>query len=201
MQAYKLLSGVTRFQISVRERDGVVADLPSAVLRENFPVFHQAVAWFPELPPETFLPCLAFARLSVELPGPALRATAWLAFNDLRHAIEDAEAYYEQSDLVLPNERIAAAMGLFERRVINYIAACEATLRVMPAGETQPLEAALALAGHIRMRVTGLEPASDLTHLISQVLRERDRLPVPSVLPTLDPRTLHEIERADGVDR
>ena len=92
LQAHQLVAGVTRWQIGLREQEGWVIDLPDAVLRENWPVFAQAGHWFPEIPQETFLPCVTWARLAVELPGIALRAAAWLALNDLQHADEEAEA-------------------------------------------------------------------------------------------------------------
>lgn len=67
---------------------------------------------------ETFLPCVTWSRLNVELPGVALRAAAWLALNDLQHAIDDAEA-----DPV-------ADMAWFARRVQNVINACAARWRL-----------------------------------------------------------------------
>jgi hypothetical protein len=197
VQAYEMLAGVTRFQIALRGREGAVIDLPSTVLRENYRVFEKAARWFAEIPQETFLPCLAFARLSVELPGAALRASAWLALNDLQHAIDDAELLYERTGRSTP-QQTSAVMAAFERRVLNLIGACQATLRVMPSDEAQPLELALELAREIRYAATGLVSTQPTSALIAQVLRERDRLPVPAVLPTLDPRPIDVIDAADN---
>jgi hypothetical protein len=83
LQANELVAGVTRWQIGLRGHDGWVIDLPSSVLRVNWPVFEQAARSFGEIPQETFLPCVTWSRLAVELPGAALRAAAWLALNDL----------------------------------------------------------------------------------------------------------------------
>jgi hypothetical protein len=182
LQANELVAGVTRWQIGLRAHDGWVIDLPSTVLRANWPVFERAAHWFREIPQETFLPCVTWSRLSVELPGAALRAAAWLALNDLQHAIDDAEA--------LP----MADMAWFERRVQNVINACAATLAVMPTEEAQPLEVALDLARKIRLSLAGMSLARPLEVLIDDVLRERDRLPAPPVIPTIDPRPLTSAE-------
>lgn len=178
LQANGLVAGVSRWQIGLRQRDGWVIDLPSSVLRENWPVFERAAQWFREIPQETYLPCLTWARLSVELPGVALRAAAWLALNDLQHAIEEAES------------RAALDIRWFDRRVQNVIGACAATLRVMPPIEAKPLQVALDLALDIQSALAGMRRTRPLEVLIAEVLRERDRLPVPAVLPTVDPRPL-----------
>jgi hypothetical protein len=178
MQANELVAGVTRWQIGLRGHEGWAIDLPSAVLRSNWPVFERAARWFSEIPQETFLPCLTWSRLAVELPGPALRAAAWLALNDLQHVIDEAEA------------QPATNVVWLERRVQNVITACEATLDVMPRGEAQPLEVALELARELFYAIAGLGTARAFETLVPEVLRERDRLPVPAVLPTVDPRPL-----------
>jgi hypothetical protein len=183
LQANGLVAGVTRWQIGLRERDGWVIDLPATVLRENWPVFERAARWFEEIPQETFLPCVTWARLAVELPGVAMRAAAWLALNDLQHAIEEAET------------RAVLDIPWFERRVLNVIGACSATLRVMPPAEAQPLQVALDLARHIRLALAGMQLSRPLEVLIREVLRERDRLPVPAILPTVDPRPVTVAEQ------
>jgi hypothetical protein len=178
LQANELLAGVTRWQIGLRGRDGWVIDLPTSVLRENWPVLARAIQWFPEIPQGTFLPCTTWARLTVELPGPALRAAAWLGLNDLQSAIDEAEA------------RGTLDVGWFDRRMQNMIAACAATLRVMPPTEAQPLQVALQLAREIRYALAGVPTSRPLEVLIDEILRERNRLPVPAVMPTIDPRPL-----------
>jgi hypothetical protein len=185
LQANGLLAGVTRWQIGLRGDDNWAIDLPASVLRENWPVFERAARWFPEIPQETFLPCVTWTRLAVEPPGVAMRAAAWIALNDLQHAIEEAE------DRNLPDVR------WFERRVQNVIGAAAATLRVMPQAEAQPLETALDLARSIRFALAGMTVSRPLEVLIRDVLHERDRLPVPAILPTVDPRPLTVVE-ADG---
>lgn len=182
LQANELVAGVTRWQIGLRGQDGWVIDLPSTVLRANWPVFERAAYWFREIPQETFLPCVTWSRLDVELPGVALRAAAWLALNDLQHAIEDAEA------------GPVVDMAWFERRVQNVINACVATLGVMPTAEAQPLQVALELARNIRFSLAGMSALWPLEVLIDDVLRERERLPVPAVMPTIDPRPLTSAE-------
>ncbi len=184
LQANELVAGVTRWQIGLRGDEGWVIDLPSSVLRANWPVFERAANWFREIPQETFLPCVTWSRLAVELPGVALRAAAWLALNDLQHAIEEAEA------------APVLDIGWVERRVQNVINACAATLIVMPTAEAQSLQVALELARNIRSSIAGMRVSRPLEVLIHDVLRERDRLPVPAVVPTLDPRPLTLTERA-----
>jgi hypothetical protein len=178
MQANELVAGVTRWQIGIRGEDAWVIDLPSTVLHLNWPVFQRAALWFPVMPQETFLPCLTWCRLQVELPGVALRAAAWLALNDLQHAIDDAAAE--------PILDVAA----FARRVENVINACGATLAVMPSAEAQPLQIAHKLARDLHSSLAGSGEPWPLDVLVNQVLRERDRLPVPAVMPTIDPRPL-----------
>lgn len=183
LQANELVAGVTRWQIGLRGHEGWVIDLPSSVLRANWPIFERAARWFSEIPQETFLPCLTWARLEVELPGVALRAAAWLALNDLQHAIEEAEA------------RAVVDIQWFERRVENVVDACLATLAVMPSAEAQPLQVAVELAQSIRFALVGMGHSRPLEVLISDVLRERDRLPIPAVMPTIDPRPLTLLEQ------
>jgi len=77
--------------------------------------------------------------------------------------------------------------------VIN---ACAATLGVMPTAEAQPLQVALELVRTIRFSIAGMRASRPLEVLIDDVLRERERLPVPAVMPTLDPRPLTLTERA-----
>jgi hypothetical protein len=83
----------------------------------------------------------------------------------------------------------------FERRVQNVINACAATLVVMPTAEAQPLQVALELAHNIRFSLAGTRASRPLEVLINDVLRERDRLPVPAVMPTIDARPLTLSER------
>jgi hypothetical protein len=66
----------------------------------------------------------------------------------------------------------------------------------MPAAEAQPLQVALELARTIRFSIAGLRASRPLEVLIDDILRERERLPVPAVMPTLDPRPLTLTERA-----
>jgi hypothetical protein len=182
IQANEHVAGIARWQIGVRGGEGWVLDLPATVLRENLPVFERAARWFEKIPQETFLPCLTWARLDVELPGAALQAAAWMALNDLQHAIDETEA---KPSLDIPE---------FARRVMNVIGACTATLRVMPTAEAQPLQRALDLTRGIRFALSGLPSSRPLSMMIRDVMRERDRLPVPAVMPTIDRRPLDVAE-------
>jgi hypothetical protein len=87
-----------------------------------------------------------------------------------------------------------------DRRVENVIGACVATLRVMPPAEAQPLQVALELAREIRYALAGMRGSRPREVLIDDVLRERDRLPVPAVIPTIDPRPLTLAEHRIGAD-
>jgi hypothetical protein len=145
LQANELVPGVTRWQISLRARDGWGIDLPTTVLRENWSVFVRAARWFAEIPQETFLPCVAWAHLAVELPGAALRAAAWHKLNDLQHAIDEAEA-----------RRATLDIGWFERRVENTIAARARDPPCDASAEAQPLRVALHLADENGSALAGM---------------------------------------------
>jgi hypothetical protein len=71
-----------------------------------------------------------------------------------------------------------------------------------PAGMTC-CEIARELAREIRYALAGTRSSRPLEILIDDVLRERDRLPVPAVIPTIDrrPLTLAKHRLGNDVDR
>ncbi len=189
MQAHQLVAGVFRWQVSLRDAETPIIELPASVLAENFPVFERAAYWFDRMPVGTFLPCSTWARLGVELPGQALRAAAWWALNDVQEAIEHVEDTGELDT------------RLFDHRLQNVMAAIKATLRVMPVLEAQPLKVALDVTRTVRYALLGLPSAPPLEVAVREVLRERNRWMTPSALPTLDPRPIDELEAAvQGLD-
>lgn len=182
MQGHGLLGGVTRWQISLKGREGVVIDLSAQVLRENLPVFLRAANWFDRMPVGTFLPCNTWTRLAVETPGQAMRAAAWWALNEVQDAIDQAE---ESGDF---NPK------LFERRILNVMAAVAATLRLLPPYDSEPLERAMDVIRQLRFSLTGMALGPSLPTLIARVIVERDLFAVPSALPTLDARPIDVVE-------
>jgi hypothetical protein len=176
-QTAQVLPTITRFTVEVAGRDSPVIDLPSSVLHENWRTFLLACEWFPDaLPPETFLPSLAWCRLACESMEDATRASAWWALNDAGHAINDA---YANS---MERQRLSARFALVA-------AAISSTIRVMPE-ESQ--SGVLAKVQRL-IRAIGDVHSRDPYGVAMGVLRERifsfhDELGGPfAVLPTLDP--------------
>jgi hypothetical protein len=181
VQANAWVRGVARWQISIRERDAVVIDLPTRVLDANLPLFEQAAHWFPVMPVSTFVPCLTWSRLAVELPGESLKAAAWFVLNDAQEAIDTIE-----ESGVLDRSWLA-------RRFMLATAAAATTLTLMPPAEAQPLWLAHDLVRAAGRSVSGFQ-SEDLPLLIREIRREHARLMVPAVLPTLDKTPLDAME-------
>lgn len=185
MQAHNLLAGVSRWQIALRDADRVVLDLSARALEVTYPVFLQAADWFDRLPVGTFLPCNTWARLAMELPGEALRAAAWSALNDIQDAIDQVE----QEGQFDP--------ALFDLRLRNTAAAVAGTLRLMPPEEADPLLHAQHFISSLRASLAGLPATPPLSVMVRRVLVERDLLPTPAAMPTLDPRSVKVVEEEE----
>ena len=189
-QAHQWLPAVQRWLVWIRGRQQPVIDLPSAVAAENVPIFERAAQLqhagvFDAIPVVTFLPCDTWARLSVQLPGPALRAAAWIALNDAQHAIEEAE------------EVGPSGIRTFAAWIDVGASATASTLRTLPVADAKPLEVAHRLLSDLADAAHGMG-VDRLPQLVQQVKRERDMLIVPAPLPTLDSRPLDVLEAQEG---
>jgi hypothetical protein len=189
VQSAAVFPDVSRFVVRVRGRPQPIIDLPSSVLRENWPVFVLAAHLFPHsLPQSTFVPSLTWVRRACESLDEATRVAAWLVLNDAQHAVNDAEANPVEAVVLIDRLRIAGAAG-------------RATIPVLPDGpHLKPLNQAVRI---IESTADGLlDGARDVSGdiLIDRILRVRDRLgPRPAILPTLDLTPLPEGEYPHAV--
>jgi hypothetical protein len=194
MWASRHLGRTGRFQVTLPDHEQVAMDLSRWALDATFVVWQQARASFEAMPLSTFLPANAWVRLAVELPDQAALAAAWLGLNDAVQAYD--EAHEDSGSWKFRIAELALRLDLVE-------AALAATLAVLPPAAGAPLEKALDL----------VVPAADWASSASKggtpgpsaALEERIRTvhdlgPVPSVLSTVDPRSLDFVERSqDGI--
>jgi hypothetical protein len=166
-------------------------DLSRSALDATLMVWGQARATFNSMPPSTFLPATAWARLAVESSAEAADAAAWLALNDAINAYDDAHE--------APGTRGARLLGLsLQLEIVS--AALAATMTVLPAETTSHLEQALELVRPAAAWAASgaqsgeLGPSKELERRINDLF---DSWPVVSVLPTLDPRPLDILELSE----
>jgi hypothetical protein len=140
---------------------------------------------------ERFLPANAWARLAVELPDQAMRAVAWLALNDARHAYLDA---------IENVGSLTGRIALLNSRLHLIGSALAATITTLPIEIVEPLTEVLDLVIAAESRnlpaAIGLsrKPAHDLEIRITELYMS---YPVPAVLPTIDARPLDVMEVED----
>jgi hypothetical protein len=182
-QAARALPTVSRFTVSLPDREEPVVDLPSNVLRGNWMVFELAAKLFPHsLPQSTFLPSLTWSRLACESMETATRFAAWMALNDAAHAILDANAAPAQYRLLPARFRVVAA-------------ASAETVRLLPRGphldELRHAQRLTQAASNVLVASPGTTVAANV--LTKRIFGLRESLGGPfSVLPTLDPSPLRE---------
>jgi hypothetical protein len=182
VQSAALLPEVSRFVVRVRGHAEPIIDLPSTVLRQNWPVFELAAHLFPHgLPQSTFLPSEIWARLICDPLDEATRVAAWLVLNDALHAVNDADADATEALLLNGRFRVVVAAGL-------------ATIAVLPKGlHLKPLEQAIRAVRGAALGLSGSRRDSTDNFVINRMSRLRDQLgAVPAILPTLDRAPLTE---------
>jgi hypothetical protein len=178
IQAAQILPTVGRFVVRVDGVGGAVIDIPASVLHENFHVLKMAVQNFSDrLPPATFLPSLAWARLACEPVDQAAQAAAWIALNDVQSAILDAEADPAEAARLSHHYLLAAG-------------AITCTLRVLPEGShlTDLQRSRRVILAALNTFVLG-DPFGVLTDRIVGV-RDQIADSPPPILPTLDRKPL-----------
>jgi hypothetical protein len=183
-QSAAILPSVNRFVVRLANRPEPIIDLPSTVLRANWPVFLMAANLFPHaLPQVTFVPCLTWVRLACEPVEQAAHVAAWMVLNDSQHAVNDAEANAEEALQLCDRLRLAAAAG-------------EVTSALLPSGpHMRPLSRAVRIASTTADAVVHGVEGIVREVLLDRILRCRDRLGLlPAVLPTLDPSPIAESE-------
>ncbi|MGO8949000.1 MAG: hypothetical protein ACLQUY_15405 [Ktedonobacterales bacterium] len=187
------LTNVNRFIIKLPGQARPVMDLGRQPLDACFGVWREAIKNFSVMPTSVFLPANAWARLAVELPDQAMRAVAWFALNDARHAYLDA--------MEMPGP-LAERIAPLNSRLHLIGTALAATITTLPIEIVEPLTEVLDLvtaAESWNLPATiGLsrKPAHDLEIRISELYTS---YPVPAVLPTVDARPLDVME-AEGTN-
>lgn len=188
LEAARIISHASQFEVHVLGRDAAVIELPRDVVDATNVVWSLALKSLREMPLSTFLPSNAVSRLKVETPARAAAATSWLALNDAVHAYNDA---HEASGT---REERAAALAA---RLDVVATALAMTATVLPSEAVKPLERARALVTRGKewadCLVRGETPDSLRSSAESRLRRLLNSRGSPSVLPTLDPRSMNEV--------
>jgi hypothetical protein len=184
MWASRNLEGTERFVVTTPGARRPAMDLSRAPLDATFVVWWEAAGRFSAMPLSTFMPANTWARLAVELPDAAARASAWHALNDVVHA------YNEAIDTPGPlDHRLRPLVD----RLDLVTTAVAATIATLPTSAVGPLADVLALtrsaatATAAVMRGFG---SSSAARLEQQIRDCHESWPSASVLPTVDPRPL-----------
>lgn len=184
MWASRHLETTERFVVTTPGALRPAMDLPRAPLDASFVVWREAATRFTAMPLSVFMPANTWARLKVEPPHAAARASAWHALNDAVLAYEEA---HEDAGLV--NERLSALVD----RLNLITTAISATMATLPAEAVAPLADVLQLTSSAAAATAAAErglsgaPAAEMENRIRYVY---GLLPSASVLPTVDPRPL-----------
>jgi hypothetical protein len=193
----QLLRRANRFQVLLPGREQPVIDIQRSVLEANWLVWQHARATMESMPQSTFLPANAWTRLAVEVPESAAQAVAWLAANDAVDACEESEATDHPSG---PRTDVMAIRGRAARLALRLeiiVTAIGATLTVLPADACGPLETVLETvepAAYWAAWIAAGHMPGPLHTYIEQLYTFHAGWPVASVLPTLDPTPLDQLE-------
>jgi hypothetical protein len=176
--------------VEVEGHDLPAMELPRGALEATYLVWREARARFSQMPLSTFLPANAAARLAVESPGDAATSVAWLAVNDAVHGYLDAYEWRERG------ASVPQVVSLLGARLDIVAAATAVSAAVLPTSSIAALDRVLelvvpAVEWTFRALHGEMGPSEQLERSIRDLL---DSLPIASVLPTLDPRPLSELE-------
>jgi hypothetical protein len=182
--ASRHLEGTERFVVTTPGAERPAMDLPRAPLDANFIVWWEVASRFPYMPLSAFMPANTWARLAVELPDAAARASAWHGLNDAVHA------YNEAMDAPGPLDQ---RLGTLVDRLDVVTTAVAATIATLPEEAVSPLSQVLELtrsaATATSAVIRGLSSAP-AAQLEEQIRALYESWPSASVLPTVDPRPL-----------
>jgi len=180
--ASQVLSRAHRIQISIGDSATLAADVETAQVQKNLPVWLMARTLFTEMPPSTFLPTNAAIRTAVESSTQAAQAVTWLALNDALHVFEDIA---DASD----DRRLLRRMwSQFQGRLALASYALQISEEVVGPGDERTIAAKLAL------KKASLETSKPPKEIVQKFLISlgknvekfwHDLGPVP-VLPTVD---------------
>lgn len=172
-----------RFQIRLGRDEALAAEVSRSALDATFLVWIRARDLFEAMPMTTFLPANTYARLLVEPPEVAVKAVAWQALNGVLHAYEDLEG----------TEPPPKRKGYLEKHFYVTVAALGYTMPLMPQDSIQLLRDVLKLLDDAWEEEK--KGPRDRVEILARNAERRIRklhraLPIPSILPTLDPRPL-----------
>jgi hypothetical protein len=172
-----------RFQIRLGSGEVLAAEVSRSALDATFIVWMRARGLFDAMPMTAFLPANTYARLLVESPEVAVKAVAWQSVNGVLHAYEDLQGTEP------PSQRKA----YLEKHFYVTVAALGYTMPLMPQDSIQLLRDVLKLIDDAWEEEQ--KGPRDRVEILARNAERRIRklhraLPIPSILPTLDPRPL-----------
>jgi hypothetical protein len=192
LQASRLLPLVQAFKVAVDGHAHHAVEVTRADLDRTLIIMERTIqalkAGHLDLIPMTaFLPINLASRLTVEDPQTAARAMAWLAADDAVGAFRDAgELGTPRTAAALASRREIAAMAL---------EACQPQLPYEPAADLRHARDVIVTA----QRWAALTAQGSYLMIAGAPMLDRmwalyDSLPTPSLLPTLDPRTMDVVD-------
>lgn len=178
---------IDRLQVVVAAIARPVIDVPRQVLDATYVLYEQAFESFTAMPPSTFMPTLAWARLEVEPPEESAASSAWLLTNEAVKLLE--ERFKDAAGgSVEARRKLWLHLDLLASSAIT-------TFATLPEGSARDHDALLSTlrdCAQLARRLAGGDGASaaGIWKIWDQLGDELDlENPVP-VLPTLDPTPL-----------
>ncbi|MEU5993854.1 hypothetical protein ABZ806_33195 [Spirillospora sp. NPDC047418] len=181
--ASRLVGTVDRFVVTLAGHAEPVMDIGRPELDATYDVWCYTRNRFDEMPPSVFLGVLTSARLAVETPAVAARAAAWLALNDIIHALDEAR---EAS----PGLPAGDSIPILVSRLSIVAGGIYAARTILTADTAAPLLRGERLVTAMIETVNSTDPpamrADRLDALEDTVEQLRSRWPTPAILPTVD---------------
>jgi hypothetical protein len=180
---------IERLQIVVAGISRPVIDVPRPVLDATFVLYQRALSSFQAMPPATFMPTLAWARLEVEPPEQSAAAAAWLLANETVNLLAETLTEAARGSRSARRE-LWLHLDLLASSAVT-------TFAVLPDGSARaqdPLLDVLRDAVQLAHRLADGDStvAAQLALILQLLGEELERTSAVAVLPTLDPRPLGE---------
>jgi hypothetical protein len=188
MWASRHLTDAQLIKVYRTDRDEPALELRRIALDLNASVWIRARKAFFAMPTATFLVANLEARLAVEDDRTAARSIAWLAASDALDALEELTKF--NTGRVRSERRVAARLNLVEyssRQCLSLL-----------APECRELIVDLADLFQ-RILIEFSKPTRQRIPIVLKSNHQRlykvfEKLPIPSEIPTLDPRPLDVVE-------
>jgi hypothetical protein len=194
MWASRHLVSTERFRIVAPGLAHAALDLQRPALDATFVVWQEARAFFTAMPTSTFLPAVAWARLTLEMPDESARATAWLALNDALHAYD--ETHDEMGPASARAARLSARLSLIATAVA-------ATMTVLPTAACEPLHEVLDLtdeAAHWSSSIAEGRTGGPSSALEGRARALHATWSSPAAFPTVDLRSVDDMTADEQAD-